>query len=941
MTALLALEIGTPVVVLGALTGVLYGLLAVGLVLVYRTNRVINFAHGEIGAFGAALFSILVVRWGMPYWLMLPVAMAAAAAIGGTAEVAAIRRLRAAPSLMSVVATLGIGQLLLSFSAAINPGALSGVTFPSPPWMPTFDIGALRITPAYSAMAILGPVVVGGFAWFLARSRWGRALRAAAANPDAARLDGIPAARMSTLAWALAAALSALTAILVSPTRGFAAASAFGPSLLLRALAAAVLARMDRLVVAFVAGVGIGVVEQLVLANSEAQGSVELTLFVLVVAGLLLQSPIGGRLVERVAWANVQPWRPVPSELRSLPWVRRGGAVVGVVALVVTAVLVGVVTNATAYTFVAIMALAVVGLGATIVSGLLGELSLGLVAFGALGSVASVEVATRTGNFPLAFAAAMAVAGGLSVLTGLPSLRARGLLLTVTTLAFAVVTSVWALGRDWAFGLGERPGRPVVGTFAFDSGRRYAWLTLALLALAFVVARNVASGPLGRRFVAVRDNDAGARAFGVSAARTRLLGLFVGGAFAGLGGALYTHSLPVATPQSFPVADNIEVVAMVAIGGIGIVAGPLLGALYIVGLPRFLPLDSAALAASAAGWLLLVMYVPGGLAKLVAPLRRRWLAWVARRHGIDPSVLDAGAPSRDGGDGGFRAPARERRSSGDLLVAEGLHKRFGGLQAVGGVDLRVGAGTIVALIGPNGAGKTTMFEMLAGFTRPDAGRVSFLGCDVTSSSPERRARAGLVRSFQDAALFPSLTVSQTVELAVERHHPAGVLGSLVGFDRRRRDRSRTAAELVESLGLSAWRDVPVGELSTGTRRITELACLVALEPQVLLLDEPTSGLAQREVEALGRVLRDLRDRSGITIVVIEHDIPLVRAVADRVVAMASGVVMREGDAEEVLEDPEVIRVYLGDDAVAVARSGATDTGRTDTGIEPGRGGPTP
>lgn len=726
---------------------------------------------------------------------------------------------------------------------------------------------------------------------------------------------------MSTLAWAIAAALSALTAILVSPTRGFAAASAFGPSLLLKALAAAVLARMDRLSIAFAAGIGIGVMEQVVLDNTSAQGSVELALFVLVVVGLAVQRPIGGRLAERAAWTTVQPWRPLPAELRTIWLVRHLATIVGVLALVATAVAIALVTNATAYTFVAIMALALVGLGAMVISGLLGELSLGLVAFGALGSVVSIEVATRTGNFPLAFACSAVVAGLLSLLTGLPSLRARGLLLTVTTLAFAVATSTWALGRSWALGLGERPGRPVVGGFAFDSGQSYAWLTLGILGLAVIVARNIRGGALGRRFVAVRDNDAAAQAFGVSAMRTKALGLFVGGAFAGVGVALFTHSLPVATPQSFLVTDNIEVVATAAIGGIGLVAGPLLGALYILGLPRLIPLDSAALAASSAGWLLLLMYVPGGLAKLIAPVRERALATIARRKGLDPDLLRAGAPDRAASVGGFRAPVRSMTHPGRLLTATGVEKRFGGVQAVGGVDLAVEAGTIVGLIGPNGAGKTTLFELLAGFTTPDSGTVRFASHDVTSWSPARRSRVGLVRAFQDAALFPSLTVVETVELAIEGRSPSQAITSVLGLDRRRAARARLADELVVSLGLSAWRDVPVSELSTGTRRITELACLVALEPHLLLLDEPSSGLAQREVEALAQVLRDLRDISGITIVVIEHDIPLVMAVADRVVALAAGMVMRHGTPAEVRDDPEVIRVYLGDDAVAVARSG--------------------
>ena len=912
-----------PVLVLGALTGILYGLLAVGLVLVYRSNRVVNFAHGEMGAFGASLFSLLVVRWGMPYWLMLPVALLAAGAIGSAAEVVAIRRLRAAPALMSVVATLGIGQLLLSFSSAINPSATSGLSYPSPPWMPTFSIGQLRITPADSAMLILGPIVVLGLSWFLRRSRWGRALRAAAANPESARLDGIPAARMSSLAWFLAAALSALTAILVSPTRGFAAAAAFGPSLLMRALAAAVLARMDRLAVAFVAGIGIGIIEQVVIDNTTSPGVVEVVLFVVVVVGMLLQRPIGGRLVERTSWANVQPWRPLPSELRALWPVRNLGRVVGVVAVLATAVIIAVVTNATAYSITTIMALAIVGLGATIVSGMLGELSLGLVAFGALGSTLSITIATSTGNFVAAFAGSAVTAGALSVLTGLPALRAKGLLLTVTTLSFAVATSVWALGQPWAFGAGTEPGRPTVGSFAFDTGRRYAWLTLAFLALALLLAGNLRRGTFGRRLIAVRDNDLGVQAFGVSAVRTKLAGLFLGGAFAGIGVAIYTHSLSTASPESFPVKNNIDIVAMTIIGGIGLVAGPVLGALYIVGLPKFLPLDSAALAASSVGWLLLIMYVPGGLASLLAPLRKRLLRVVARRHRVDEGVLEAGAPDRATTLGGFTAPAGARPAGGELLVATGISKRYGGLQAVGGVDLTVQAGTIVGLIGPNGAGKTTFFELLAGFVRPDTGTVVFDGRDVTGASPAQRARMGLVRGFQDAALFPSLTVQETIELALERRHPGNAVLGLFGVDRRRAARQLAADGLVTSLGLAAWRDIPIAELSTGTRRICELASLVALEPRLLLLDEPSSGLAQREVEALGRVLRDLRDVSGLTIVVIEHDIPLVMSVADTVVAMASGTILRSGTPDEVRNDPEVIATYLGADGVAVSRSEET------------------
>jgi ABC-type branched-subunit amino acid transport system ATPase component len=329
------------------------------------------------------------------------------------------------------------------------------------------------------------------------------------------------------------------------------------------------------------------------------------------------------------------------------------------------------------------------------------------------------------------------------------------------------------------------------------------------------------------------------------------------------------------------------------------------------------------LAASSVGWLLLIMYVPGGLATLLAPLRRRFVRIVARNHEVDAAVLEAGAPNRPTTLGGFTAPTGPAPAPGDLLVATGLSKRYGGVQAVGGVDLTVSAGTIVGLIGPNGAGKTTFFELLAGFVQPDSGTVLFDGRDITRESPSRRARSGLVRGFQDAALFPSLTVQETIELALERRHPSNGVLALLGVDRRRAARQQAADGLVRSLGLAAWRDIPIAELSTGTRRICELASLVALEPRLLLLDEPSSGLAQREVEALGRVLRDLRDVSGLTIVVIEHDIPLVMSVADTVVAMVSGVVLRAGSPDEVRNDPEVIATYLGADGVAVSRSEET------------------
>ena len=260
-----------------------------------------------------------------------------------------------------------------------------------------------------------------------------------------------------------------------------------------------------------------------------------------------------------------------------------------------------------------------------------------------------------------------------------------------------------------------------------------------------------------------------------------------------------------------------------------------------------------------------------------------------------------------------------------LLRAEHIGVRYGGVRALDDVSVDVHDGEILGLIGPNGAGKTTLFECIAGFNRPATGRILFDGTDITAWSPERRAQRGLIRSFQDARLFESLTVFQTVLLAQEKERPSGALANVLSLPHTRRverEKAATAEVLIENMGLAGYRDKLVSELSTGTRRITELACVLALEPRLLLLDEPSSGIAQREVEALGQLLRRIKATTGCTMLVIEHDMPLIMGLADRIVALDSGTYLAEGDPRSIVEDPAVVRSYLGTGTEAVHRSGS-------------------
>jgi ABC-type branched-subunit amino acid transport system ATPase component/predicted MFS family arabinose efflux permease len=258
------------------------------------------------------------------------------------------------------------------------------------------------------------------------------------------------------------------------------------------------------------------------------------------------------------------------------------------------------------------------------------------------------------------------------------------------------------------------------------------------------------------------------------------------------------------------------------------------------------------------------------------------------------------------------------------LRARGLAVSFGGIRAVDRVDLDVAPGEIVGLIGPNGAGKTTFFDVVSGFHPAAQGRLWLGDRDVTALGPDARARAGLGRSFQDARLFPALTVEEAIAVACERWVRArdplsAALRLPHAYDSEARTTAR-AAELVELLGLGPHRSKAVRELSTGTRRIVDLACLLAHRPTVILLDEPSSGIAQREVEALAPLIGRIRDGTGASVLVVEHDIPLVRTVADRLVAMDQGRIVAEGHPLDVLAHPAVITAYLGPDAVAVERS---------------------
>ena len=261
-----------------------------------------------------------------------------------------------------------------------------------------------------------------------------------------------------------------------------------------------------------------------------------------------------------------------------------------------------------------------------------------------------------------------------------------------------------------------------------------------------------------------------------------------------------------------------------------------------------------------------------------------------------------------------------------ILSIDEVSINFGGVRAVNECSFTLGKGEVLGLIGPNGAGKTTIFDLVSGFLAPTRGHILLDGRDITRLAPDKRAWLGLGRSFQDARLAPSLTVAENLALGLERHlevrdHVAAAL-SLPGLIRQEEDVAYSVGDLVELLHLGAFRDKLVRELSTGTRRVVDLAMCIAHDPTVLLLDEPSSGIAQKETEALGPLLLRIRDETGCALLVIEHDMPLICSISDRMIALELGSPIAEGTPAEVIATPRVIASYLGSDEATINRSGA-------------------
>jgi ABC-type branched-subunit amino acid transport system permease subunit len=646
------IEIPAPVLLLGLIVGLSYAIIGVGLSLIYKSSRIINLAHGEIGALAAAMVALLVNDYKFPYWGAALLALIFAAVLGATVELTVIRRLFRAPRLMLLVATMGLAQLFLFFTFLTNDAIdtqnrLQG--FPLP-FRSAFAFGPLALRSTELLMLVVVPLLTLALVIFLRYTAFGVAVRASAENADSARLVGIPTKRVSTFVWMVAAVLSATTALLLAPGRGIQVTQeSLGPDLLMRALAAAVIGGMVSLPRTFLAGIAIGVVEKVVIWNFPDQiGVAELILFIAVLGALMLQARRGVREVEASSWSFTQIVRPIPRALQGLAWVRSLNWGVAGLVVAVACVVPLFLSNATIFLLTTVLAFAIVGLSVTVLTGYAGQISLGQVAFFGIGAATSYQL---TNQLHLPFLMSLLLAGmvgaGASVLIGLPALRMRGLLLALTTLGFALVTQKWLLARPWMAGPGVISPRPFLRPFDFGPQRAYYFIALGALLLAVWLTRNVLHSGAGRNFLALRDNEAQGAAFTIPVIRTKISAFAFAGFLAAFGGAIYGHGIQHFQVNNFPVSDSLRVVAMTILGGLGSIPGTIAGAVFVTGVDRLVREPFLRLLSTSVGLLLVLMYLPGGFAQIVYGARDRFLNWLATRVQREqgPPTVEEEAPA--------------------------------------------------------------------------------------------------------------------------------------------------------------------------------------------------------------------------------------------------------------------------------------------------------
>lgn len=907
-----------PFIIIGLVTGGVYGLAGIGLVLTYKTSGLFNFAHGALATVSAYAFYSLSVQAGLPWPLGAVIAIFVVGPIFAWGFEHLSRRVVREALALQVAATVGV--LLIVQGAAVLVFGL-GETRIVPAFFPRGSFEVLGVYIGYAdlltfAIALIAMLVL---YFFLRYARIGAAMRAVVDDSTLLELTGTNTVRVRRTAWFIGVMFASASGVLLAPLLPL------DPTLItllvVQAFGAAALGAFRSLPLTFLGGLAIGVLSALstmLFASGPFSGIPPAVPFIVLFIALL-----------------VLPRAYLHDRAKAIPMANHGWRAPRRLQLIIGAVLLAVLLAAplfaglrlTSWTTALGTVIIFLSLGLLVRSS--GQVSLGHIGFAAIGVTAFARLVAEA-NVP--WLLAIALAGLLAIPVGaimaLPAMRLSGLYLAIATFGFGIALYYVFYTQDFMFGGGGdglRVPRPDFELLATDRGFYYVVLAFMILACAFVIG--LTRGRLGRLMQGLADSPSALGATGASTNVTRLIVFCISAFMAAVGGALIGAGQQMVSASSYPPLLSLTYLVLVVIvpgraPWYAIIAG-----LSLILVPAYIP-------GSSTPYWLQILFGVSAIGFAFSPAEKRGLsprarAAIDRWFGGKEAAASAHERVRPESD----ASAHHTVRPGQGLEMREIVVRFGGVTAVTDASLTVPTGKITGLIGPNGAGKTTLFNTASGLKKPSSGTVRLHGRSIDHASPAKRARMGLGRTFQRADLFDSLTVLENVKMGYEGSRAGSSLwGQLWTTRRQRTEAAQIARKALEMCGIVDLADVRAGDLSTGQRRLVELARCLSGPFDVLLLDEPSSGLDARETEAFGEILQKVVRERGVGILLVEHDMELVMRLCGHIYVLEFGSIIFEGAPSAVTASDLVRDAYLGD---AGEQATAKDAGSISVGVNPG------
>ena len=907
-----------PFIVIGLTTGSIYGLAGIGLVLTYKTTGIFNFGYGAFAALSAFLFFFLRQQHGFP-WPVAAVVCLVVCGVGlGWAYEWLARYLATADTAIKVAATVGIVLTIVSLSTLWYPGNAQIVTN----FLPQKSVLVLGVYVSWAdIMIFVGSIVVtfvlyGLLRWF----RLGVAMRGVVDDPELLARTGENPVVVRRWACVLGSVLAAGSGLLIAPGLGLDALVL--TMLVVQAFGAAAIGTFSSLPMTFVGGLVIGILVSLTTkwtAQYPALGGVSDGLPFIILFIVLIVTPTR-RLLDR----SRRPVIQMPRSWHAPSRVRLVAGAIALAALVLVPSFAG--ARLVPYSYFLILTIVFLSLGLLV--RLSAQACLCQMAFVSIGAVSAAHLIQLGVPWLFSVVIASLIVVPIGAIVAIPAIRLSGIYLALATFGFGVFVEQMLYPLNFLFGVNPtgipaaRPGG-AFGSWHFGSGDGYYYVLLVFLVAVVAAIVWIERGRLGRLLRAMADSPTALQSGGASLVTVKVLIFCISAFIAALAGALSGPLFGYAESTQFPSFNSLTLFAAVVILVVG---GPwyaFLGAAGLALVPAYLTSVSSFntylqlfFGVSALTFVLLARRPPA----VPIWIKERLTSWGGRSAESSQSVVPAARQ--------VEVTMHPLLQGVRGLEVQDLSVTYGGLIAVNNLSLQAPMGCITGLVGPNGAGKTSLLAACSGLVQP-RGKVILNGRDMTRKSPQQRARLGLGRTFQRMELYESLTVLDNVMMGSEALLAGGKPSSQLFASRRERHVIAGAArDAISIVDIADLLDRQVGVLSTGQRRLVELARVLAGRYNVLLLDEPSSGLGERETQSFGFAVRRAVSERGVGILLVEHDMTLVRALCSHVYMLEYGSLIFEGSPDQMYRSEIVRAAYLG---VGVGSQNAADQGAASSG----------